>query len=43
MQKMGGMSGMMGMMPGMGKMKKQLDGADLDDKISPARSPSSRR
>jgi hypothetical protein len=33
MQKMGGMGGMMGMMPGMGKMKKQMDGGRLDDKI----------
>jgi signal recognition particle subunit SRP54 len=33
MQKMGGMSGLMGMMPGMGKIKKQLDGVDLDNSI----------
>ena len=33
MQKMGGMEGLMGMMPGMGKMKKAMDGAGLDDKI----------
>ena len=30
MQKLGGMSGIMGMMPGMGKIKKQLKGVDLD-------------
>src|SRR4029453_11973586 len=29
----GGMSGMMGMLPGIGKMKKQLDAANIDDKI----------
>jgi signal recognition particle subunit SRP54 len=33
MLKMGGMDGLMGMMPGMGKMKKQIDAAGLDDKI----------
>lgn len=33
MQKMGGMEGVMGMMPGMGKMKKQMDGAGMDDKV----------
>lgn len=33
MKKMGGMGGLMGMMPGMGKMKKQLDGANFDEKI----------
>lgn len=33
MRKMGGMSGLVGMLPGMGKMKKQLDGANLDDKL----------
>jgi signal recognition particle subunit SRP54 len=33
MQKMGGMSGLMGMMPGMGKIKKQLDGVNLDNSI----------
>ena len=33
MQKMGGMSGLMGMMPGLGKMKKQLEGADLDNSV----------
>ncbi len=31
MQKLGGMSSMLGMMPGMGKMKKQLAAANLDD------------
>ncbi len=33
MRKMGGMSSLVGMLPGMGKMKKQLDGANLDDKV----------
>ena len=33
MQKLGGMSGMMGMLPGIGKMKKQIDAANLDDSI----------
>ncbi len=33
MQKIGGMSGILGMMPGVGKMKKQLDAANLDDGI----------
>ena len=33
MQKIGGMSGILGMMPGVGKMKKQLDAAGLDDRI----------
>ena len=33
MQKMGGMSGLLGMMPGIGKMKKQLAAANLDDSI----------
>jgi len=33
MMKMGGMSGLMGMLPGVGKMKKQLEGANLDDKL----------
>jgi signal recognition particle subunit SRP54 len=33
MSKMGGMQGVLGMMPGMGKMKKAIDGANLDDKI----------
>ncbi|MFO1088991.1 MAG: signal recognition particle protein [Hyphomicrobiales bacterium] len=30
LQKLGGMSGVMGMLPGMGKIKKQLEGVDLD-------------
>ncbi len=33
MIKMGGMEGIMGMMPGMGKMKAQMDGAGIDDRI----------
>lgn len=33
MRKMGGMSSLVGMLPGMGKMKKQLDGANLDDRM----------
>ncbi len=33
MEKLGGMSGIMGMMPGVGKLKKQLDGANIDDKV----------
>ncbi|ADZ68535.1 signal recognition particle protein [Polymorphum gilvum] len=33
MEKLGGMSGVMGMLPGIGKMKKQLDAANLDDKM----------
>ncbi len=33
MQRIGGMSGVLGMIPGIGKMKKQLEGAGLDDKI----------
>ncbi len=33
MQKMGGMSSIMGMMPGMGKIKDQIAGAGLDDKL----------
>ena len=39
MQKIGGMSGILGMMPGIGKMKKQLAAAGLDDSIvaAPAR------
>ncbi|HWJ71600.1 MAG TPA: signal recognition particle protein [Kaistia sp.] len=31
MEKIGGMSGMLGMMPGVGKIKKQMEGANLDD------------
>ena len=33
MKKLGGMSSIMGMLPGVGKMKKQLDQANLDDSI----------
>ncbi|MFV0245016.1 MAG: signal recognition particle protein [Qingshengfaniella sp.] len=33
MLKMGGMEGVMGMMPGMGKMKKQIDAAGMDDTL----------
>ncbi|WP_068084417.1 signal recognition particle protein [Polycladidibacter stylochi] len=33
MEKMGGMSGLMGMLPGVGKMKKQLEAANLDDNV----------
>jgi signal recognition particle subunit SRP54 len=33
MQKIGGMSGILGMMPGVGKMKKQLAAAGLDDSL----------
>ena len=33
MEKMGGLGGLMGMMPGVGKMKKQMETAGLDDKI----------
>jgi signal recognition particle subunit SRP54 len=33
MEKIGGMSGMMGLLPGVGKMKKQLDAANIDDRI----------
>ncbi|MFD1697518.1 signal recognition particle protein [Roseibium aestuarii] len=33
MEKMGGMSGMMGMLPGVGKMKKQIEAANIDDKV----------
>ncbi len=33
MQRMGGMSGVMGMLPGVGKMKKQMAGANMDDSI----------
>jgi signal recognition particle subunit SRP54 len=33
MEKIGGMQGMLGMLPGMGKMKKQLEGANLDDRV----------
>ncbi|SNY90551.1 signal recognition particle subunit FFH/SRP54 (srp54) [Cohaesibacter sp. ES.047] len=33
MAKMGGMSGIMGLMPGVGKMKKQMAAANLDDSV----------
>ena len=33
MQKLGGMGGVLNMLPGIGKIKKQLDSAKLDDKI----------
>ena len=33
MQKLGGMGGVLGMLPGIGKIKKQLDAANLDDAI----------
>ncbi len=33
MQKIGGMSGILGMMPGIGKIKKQLSAANLDDSL----------
>ena len=33
MEKLGGMSGMLGMMPGVGKIKKQLDAANIDESI----------
>jgi signal recognition particle subunit SRP54 len=33
MQRMGGMSGVMSLLPGMGQMKKQLEGANIDDRI----------
>src|SRR6266571_7841818 len=33
MQKIGGMSGLIGMMPGVAKMKNQLAGANLDDRV----------
>ncbi len=32
-QKMGGMGGLMGMLPGVGKMKKAIDSADLDERV----------
>jgi len=35
MQKIGGMSGILGMMPGIGKMKKQIAAAGLDDRVLP--------
>ena len=33
MQRMGGMSGVMGLLPGVGKMKKQMANANMDDSI----------
>src|SRR6185503_17177114 len=33
MRKLGGMSGVLGMLPGVGKFKKQLEGADLDNLV----------
>jgi signal recognition particle subunit SRP54 len=33
LRKMGGMSGVMGMLPGIGKMKKQLEEANIDEKV----------
>ena len=33
MEKLGGMSSMLGMLPGIGKIKKQIDAANLDDRI----------
>jgi len=33
MLKLGGMQGIMGMLPGMGKLTKQLDAANMDDKV----------
>jgi signal recognition particle subunit SRP54 len=33
MQKMGGISGVLGFLPGIGKIKKQIDAANLDDKL----------
>jgi signal recognition particle subunit SRP54 len=33
MQTMGGMSGLMGMLPGVAKLKNQMAGANLDDKL----------
>lgn len=33
MEKLGGLGGLMGMMPGIGQMKKQLENANLDDRI----------
>ncbi|MCX5569718.1 MULTISPECIES: signal recognition particle protein [Kaistia] len=33
MEKIGGMSGMLGMLPGVGKIKKQIEGANLDDSV----------
>ncbi|MEZ5910085.1 MAG: signal recognition particle protein [Hyphomicrobiaceae bacterium] len=33
MQRIGGMSSMLGMLPGIGKMKKQIDAANVDDSV----------
>jgi signal recognition particle subunit SRP54 len=33
MQKLGGMSSMLGLLPGIGKVKKQIDAANLDDRL----------
>jgi signal recognition particle subunit SRP54 len=33
MEKIGGMSGMLSMLPGVGKVKRQLDAANLDDRV----------
>ncbi|KAB2920148.1 MAG: signal recognition particle protein [Hyphomicrobiaceae bacterium] len=33
LQKLGGMSSMLGMLPGIGKIKKQIDGANIDDSV----------
>jgi signal recognition particle subunit SRP54 len=33
MERLGGMSSMLGMLPGIGKLKKQIDSANIDDKI----------
>jgi signal recognition particle subunit SRP54 len=33
MQKLGGMGGVMGMLPGIGKLKQQMAGANLDDRV----------
>jgi signal recognition particle subunit SRP54 len=33
MQKLGGMGGVMGMLPGVGKIKQQMAGANLDDRV----------
>jgi signal recognition particle subunit SRP54 len=33
MQKLGGMQGILGMLPGVGKIKKQLEGVDLDNLV----------
>src|SRR5499426_1929636 len=33
MERLGGMSSMLGLLPGIGKVKKQLDAANIDDKI----------